>query len=310
MTFPPRLQVRQYPGGVSVGDYPRAHAGHGAELAASGGWHDLPGYATGATPHGKRALVPAVYFQFPYLSRDQYELGLRAGLLDATYPVDYVDYLRTVEDVLRSHVRDYKVRLVPLTISGLRKFAAASGLDPARRSSRMAYMNAMGADAPVLPWPPGRNAGCWCGSGAKYKKCCGRPGFAETPVPDRARCLLRIDSPGERAPDVRRVAAPSELRADRLRDALNQALGMEDDSLYLFEIEGGGEVPDPRVAVEEDSYTAAEATLSMLANEPGHSFTYCHDLDRDRACTVVIEEITAVDPARNDVIVIGGASRP
>ena len=99
MTFPPRLQVRQYPGGVSVGDYPRAHAGHGAELAASGGWHDLPGYATGATPHGKRVLVPAVYFQFPYLSRDEYQLGLRAGLLDATYPVDYVDYLRTVEDV-------------------------------------------------------------------------------------------------------------------------------------------------------------------------------------------------------------------
>lgn len=22
------------------------------------------------------------------------------------------------------------------------------------------------------PWPPGRNDGCWCGSQAKYKKCC------------------------------------------------------------------------------------------------------------------------------------------
>ncbi|MGH3922605.1 MAG: SEC-C metal-binding domain-containing protein [Pseudonocardiaceae bacterium] len=21
-------------------------------------------------------------------------------------------------------------------------------------------------------WPPGRNETCWCGSGAKYKKCC------------------------------------------------------------------------------------------------------------------------------------------
>jgi hypothetical protein len=36
--------------------------------------------------------------------------------------------------------------------------------------------------------------------------------------------------------------------------------------------------------------------------------TYWYDLDCDRACTVVIEEIAAVDPARNDVIIIGGAS--
>jgi uncharacterized protein YecA (UPF0149 family) len=25
----------------------------------------------------------------------------------------------------------------------------------------------------VIWWPPGRNAPCWCGSGRKYKKCCG-----------------------------------------------------------------------------------------------------------------------------------------
>ncbi|WP_433802518.1 SEC-C domain-containing protein [Actinomycetospora sp. CA-084318] len=25
---------------------------------------------------------------------------------------------------------------------------------------------------PELEWPPGRNEPCWCGSGAKYKKCC------------------------------------------------------------------------------------------------------------------------------------------
>jgi hypothetical protein len=25
---------------------------------------------------------------------------------------------------------------------------------------------------PRLPWPPGRNDPCWCGSRAKYKKCC------------------------------------------------------------------------------------------------------------------------------------------
>ncbi|GAA4833094.1 hypothetical protein GCM10023201_21400 [Actinomycetospora corticicola] len=28
------------------------------------------------------------------------------------------------------------------------------------------------APGPELEWPPGRNDPCWCGSGAKYKKCC------------------------------------------------------------------------------------------------------------------------------------------
>jgi uncharacterized protein YchJ len=27
----------------------------------------------------------------------------------------------------------------------------------------------------AISWPPPRNAPCWCGSGTKYKKCCGGP---------------------------------------------------------------------------------------------------------------------------------------
>jgi hypothetical protein len=201
------------------------------------------------------------------------------------------------------------VHLIPLTIAGLREFAAASGLDPARRSTRIAYLNALRADAPVLPWPPGRNAGCWCGSGTKYKKCCGSPGYTQTPVPDRARCVLRIEMPGERAGDARRVAVPSELRTDMLHDALNRALGLDGDPSYYFEIDGG-RVPDPRTAGEGDLQTAEQVTLSALANEPGHSFTYHYDLDHDRACNVVVEEITAIDPTGNDVMVLGNTSRP
>lgn len=294
---------------MSFNDYLDRQTGNDLKAAGAEQWRGFSGYATGATARSKQALVPAAWLQFPYLRRDQYELGLKAALLDATYPLDYTDYLRTVEDVLRTHVREYKVRLIPLTIAGLRKFATAAGLDPARRSTRMAYLNAMGADAPVLPWPPGRNAGCWCGSGVKYKKCCGRPGFAQTPVPDRARCVLRIEVDGEGPGDARRVAVPSELRTDKLRDALNRALGLDGDPVYRFEIDGG-HVSDPRAADEGDVQTAEQVTLSMLANEPGHSFTYRPDLDHDRACNVVVEEITAVDPAGNDVVVFGDEPGP
>jgi hypothetical protein len=291
---------------MSFDDHPKARAGEDLNPAWSGQSRGFSGYAAGATAHSKRALVPAAWLQFPYLTRDQYELGLEAELLDATYPLDYTDYLRTVEDVLRTHVREYKVRIVPLTIAGLREFAATSSLDPARRSTRIAYLNAIAADAPVLPWPPGRNAGCWCGSGIKYKKCCGSPGFTQTPVPDRARCVLQIEVRGEWPGHARRVAVPSELRADKLRDALNWALRLDGDPRYCFEIDGG-HVLDPRTADEGDAQTAEQITLSALANEPGHAFTYHYDLDRDRACIVVIEEITAVDPANNDVMVIGDA---
>jgi SEC-C motif len=39
---------------------------------------------------------------------------------------------------------------------------------------------------PRLPWPPGRNDPCWCGSRAKYKKCClprGRERAEDVPPP-------------------------------------------------------------------------------------------------------------------------------
>ncbi len=87
------------------------------------------------------------------------------------------------------------------------------------------------------------------------------------------------------------------------------ALGLDGDPLYRFEIHGG-HVSDPCGAAEGDAQTAERVTLSVLANEPGHSFTYRYDLDHDRACNVVVEEITAVYPAGNDVVVFGDEPGP
>jgi tetratricopeptide (TPR) repeat protein len=39
--------------------------------------------------------------------------------------------------------------------------------------ARAAYAMHLTGDGEVVPWPPGRNEPCWCGSGRKYKKCCG-----------------------------------------------------------------------------------------------------------------------------------------
>jgi SEC-C motif len=40
-------------------------------------------------------------------------------------------------------------------------------------------------DGRRVQWPPARNQPCWCGSGVKYKKCCGGPLPVAEPMPAR-----------------------------------------------------------------------------------------------------------------------------
>jgi hypothetical protein len=61
-------------------------------------------------------------------------------------------------------------RVVPITVDGLVAFAEQNALDPATPYARLRYAEAL--DTPGILWPPERNDPCWCGSGAKYKKCC------------------------------------------------------------------------------------------------------------------------------------------
>jgi len=66
--------------------------------------------------------------------------------------------------------------IVPGTVAGLVAFAAEHGGSARDEEVRKRYCMAI-PDDQALPWPPARNAPCWCGSGFKYKKCCGRPGL-------------------------------------------------------------------------------------------------------------------------------------
>ncbi|GLY06493.1 hypothetical protein Acsp01_68720 [Actinoplanes sp. NBRC 101535] len=61
------------------------------------------------------------------------------------------------------------LHVLPASVAGLAAYAGADG-DPAARPVRDAYARTLTAAA--INWPPERNAACWCGSGAKYKKCC------------------------------------------------------------------------------------------------------------------------------------------
>jgi uncharacterized protein YecA (UPF0149 family) len=64
--------------------------------------------------------------------------------------------------------------VVPLTVAEVQAIASEHDIDPdaPEARARAAYELAQGGRA--IAWPPGRNDPCWCGSGKKYKKCCGR----------------------------------------------------------------------------------------------------------------------------------------
>ncbi|QWF82412.1 SEC-C metal-binding domain-containing protein [Amycolatopsis sp. CA-230715] len=68
-----------------------------------------------------------------------------------------------------------RIKMVPLSVAGLTELAAATGGDPADAETHDAYLTKVIREGGTVPWPPPRNGPCWCGSGTKYKKCCGRP---------------------------------------------------------------------------------------------------------------------------------------
>jgi uncharacterized protein YecA (UPF0149 family) len=67
------------------------------------------------------------------------------------------------------------MRVVPAIVAELVAFAESLGGSPTDSEVRERYALTVPEER-TLRWPPQRNAPCWCGSGAKYKKCCGRAG--------------------------------------------------------------------------------------------------------------------------------------
>ncbi|MFG1706314.1 SEC-C metal-binding domain-containing protein [Nonomuraea sp. M3C6] len=256
----------------------------------------------GSTPRGKRAMPPDKHrFRVAYLPLAEFTRGLAENLLDGTYPDAHEDYRRELQAALADTSEMGQVSVVPLTIDALLEFAGTTGADPARRSTRVALVEEVD-EAGDVRWPPERNQPCWCGTGAKYKKCCGRPGFGQASVPDRGRLTLRVELDHCEPPVWRQVAVPSRIRLDSLHEVLVDAMGWDGDHMYAFEIDGA-QILDPRAGEEP---RADETVLPMLANEPGQSLVYRYDFGDDWTHTVTVEEVAVVDPSSNTPRVLAG----
>jgi tetratricopeptide (TPR) repeat protein len=90
--------------------------------------------------------------------------------------VDADRYCRRIEQHLRelAAASGQRPSVAPLTVNQLTAYAESEGLDPTDGRARARLAADLDRRGQAIPWPPGRNEPCWCGSDRKYKRCCGR----------------------------------------------------------------------------------------------------------------------------------------
>ncbi len=97
--------------------------------------------------------------------------------------VSHAVYCRRMEGRLRAHSEAGMARLsvVPVRSAEFVPWVSENAPDERDPSQLRARYAADVARDPsrTIAWPPGRNEPCWCGSGRKYKKCCGAPGVPQ-----------------------------------------------------------------------------------------------------------------------------------
>lgn len=118
---------------------------------------EAPSYVVAWFP---REEIDAALARFPSLAEDLRDPDAYCGILEAR--------LREV-----GRVTGRVPSVAPLKVDALVEFAESRGLDPGTAEARSELAAALGSRDEVIPWPPGRNDPCWCGSGRKYKRCCG-----------------------------------------------------------------------------------------------------------------------------------------
>ena len=121
------------------------------------------------------AYPQATHYSVAWFPRDQIEAALAhwPSLVDDLNDPDA--YCRTIEARLQD-VRSETGRqpsIAPLRVEQLVEFAEENGIDPDSGAARSRFAAELGRVGESVAWPPGRNEPCWCGSGRKYKRCCG-----------------------------------------------------------------------------------------------------------------------------------------
>lgn len=121
------------------------------------------------------AYPEATHYSVAWFPRDQIEAALARWPSLAEDLNDPDAYCRMIEARLQD-VRSETGRqpsVAPLRVERFVEFAEENGIDPNSGAARSRFAAELGRTGESVLWPPGRNEPCWCGSGRKYKRCCG-----------------------------------------------------------------------------------------------------------------------------------------
>ena len=88
---------------------------------------------------------------------------------------DHADYNRALQRTLQNYADAGQTWLfiAPIRIPAFLAWCQEKGRDPANDRAGYSAALAQRRDPTLIAWPPARNQRCWCGSGRKYKQCCG-----------------------------------------------------------------------------------------------------------------------------------------
>lgn len=105
-------------------------------------------------------------------------LECRPTVVEA-YGDDHTSHLRQVECTLRELSDQGATHLAVgrAAVSAFVAYVSERGGSPDTPADRSGYAAELARTGQAYAWPPPRNGPCWCGSGRKYKKCCGNPAF-------------------------------------------------------------------------------------------------------------------------------------
>lgn len=102
---------------------------------------------------------PAAVERWPHLADD--------------FPTPHDEYSHRIEARMKwlaRHVVGHRLSISPLRVDEL---IATEGDEAGTGQGRSHFAAEIARTGRALSWPPSRNDPCWCGSGVKYKRCCG-----------------------------------------------------------------------------------------------------------------------------------------
>lgn len=157
------------------------HCGWDPSTDSSRSWTQ-PAAAPGPTTSTQEPSLPVAVAWFP--EPEWQEAQRRWPYLLDELPADHPSYSHEIEartKRITKSLRGTTLHIAPLTVDGLVRYATQHAEDPGAASSRSRFAAELLRLGQAIRWPPGRNAPCWCGSGRKYKQCCG----PAPPAPDQ-----------------------------------------------------------------------------------------------------------------------------